>query len=396
MFSTASWLTAHRARTYAALLAAFMLAFAFWVLGLTLLHSLARPRGLPLGLDFDAFWAAASLADSGRPALAYDNVAIEATERAATILPPGYLAFYYPPSFLVLLLPLGLLSYSAALAAFLLTGMVAVLVPLRRLLPQAWAWLPLLAFPGFFMNALSGQNAALSAGCLAAAALWLETRPLLAGAALGLLSCKPQLAVCVPVALLAGRRWRALGAAAAAAVSLAVLSWLILGEQAWRGFLANTPNARADIETIAIKWPKLQSLFGAVRLAGGGNAASYAAQAVLSVAALVTLAVVAYRRPGARLEAASLTAAALLVTPFLYDYDLALLAVPLACVLALAQEDGWRPWEKLLLAALFVCPLLARAEGLLLGVTIGPPLVAALLLLARRAGTLFRRTPETA
>ncbi len=384
--SAAPCLTAQRARTYGALLAAATLAFAVGVLGLTALHTIANPAAKPLGLDFDAFWAAAHLAAAGHPALAYDNQVIEATERAATTLPPGYLAFYYPPTFLLLLTPLGTLGYGAALAVFLAAETILSLALLRRILPQRWAWLPLLGFPGFLMNALSGQNAALSASCFAAAAIWLETRPILAGAALGCLACKPQLAVCVPIALLAARRVRALAACAASAITLATLSWLALGTATWHGFLANAGNARADIETIAIKWPKMQSAFGALRLAGFGNTQAYTAQLLTSAAAVALLAWIAWRRPGARLEAAAMVTAALLFTPFLYDYDLALLCVPLACLLALAQPDGWRPWEKLLLAALYVLPLVARASGLLLGVTVGPVLVAALLgLLATRA-----------
>ena len=363
MISRATWLTADRARTWCALLGATMLVFLLWVGWLTLTHAGARP----LAGDFAAFWAAAKLVASGHAAAAYDNVAIEATERAATIMPPGYLAFYYPPPFLMLVVPFGWLSYSAALAVFLVAEMALVIFLLRRILPQRWAWLPLLTFPGFLMNALSGQNAPLTASCFAAAAVWLDSRPILAGAALGALACKPQLAVCVPVALLLACRWRALLACGTSAIILAALSWAVLGTSVWHGFLSNAGNARADIETIAIKWPKLQSLFGAIRLSGGGNALAYSAQGVLSVLALAGLAWVAWRRPGARLETAALTATALLFTPFLYDYDLALLAVPLACLMAVAQTTGWRPWEKLLLAALFLAPLVARAGGMLAG-----------------------------
>jgi hypothetical protein len=231
----------------------------------------------------------------------------------------------------------------------------------------------------------------LSTACFAAAAIWLERRPAVAGICLGGLVCKPQLAVCVPVALLAARRWRALIACGLTAAVLLALSWFVLGPAAWHGFLANAPNARADIETIAIKWPKMQSVFGAVRLAGGGNAPAYAMQAAMSAAAIGGLVWVAWRRPGARLEASALAAAALLFTPFLYDYDLLLLAVPMACVAALGVGTGWRPWEKWLLAILYIFPLFARAFGLLAGVIIGPPLVAAtLVIVALRSRPAWR------
>jgi len=386
--SEAAWLTGDRAMTLARLLATLLICLVAGLAVLLLLEFIRHP-GKPMALDFDAFWAAGRLAVSGHAPQAYDNVAIEATERAATSMPPGYLAFYYPPTALLLCLPLGLFGFTIALALFLATEMVLVLALLRRILPQFWAWLPLLSFPGFIMNGLSGQNAPLSAACFAGAAIWLDSRPILAGMCLGGLVCKPQLAVCVPVALLAARRIRALLACGATACGFCLLSWLVLGTGVWRGFLANAPNARADIETIAIKWPKLQSFFGAVRLAGGGNGAAYAVQGVVSVAALVLLARLAWRRPGAGHEAAMMVTTSLLFTPFLYDYDLAILAVPMAWLMAQAQRTGWRPWEKILLLTLFLLPLVARACGMMLGVIIAPPLVAALMgLLLRRAAIL--------
>jgi hypothetical protein len=381
--SEAAWLTGDRAAALARLLA-LVLVCALGGAGILIYLSYAADK--PMALDFDAFWAAGRLAVGGHAAAAYDNAAIEATERAATNMAPGYLAFYYPPNFLLLCVPLGLLSFTAALCVFLAAEMALLLAGLRKILPQRWAWVPLLSFSGFIMNALSGQNAPLTAACFCGAALWLTARPALAGMCLGFLVCKPQLAVCVPVALLAARRSRALIACGATACALCALSWLALGTGVWRGFLANAPNARADIETIAIKWPKLQSAFGTVRLAGGGNATAYALQAGVSAAAILILATAAWRRPGALIEAGLMACAALLFTPFLYDYDLAILAVPMACLMNEALRAGWRPWEKSVLLATYLLPLAARACGMGLGLIIGPPFMAALLaLLARRA-----------
>jgi len=361
------------------------------VLGGAVLIFISYTAPKPMALDFDAFWAAGRLAITGHAAQAYDNAAIEATERAATNMAPGYLAFYYPPSFLLLCVPLGLIGFTAALGVFLSAEMILLLAGLRRILPQGWAWLPLLSFPGFLMNALSGQNAPLTASCFCGAAIWLTARPILAGICLGGLVCKPQLAVCVPLALLAARRFRALIACGLTAAALCAASYLAFGGGVWRGFLANAPNARADIETIAIKWPKLQSAFGTVRLAGGGNALAYEVQAAVSVLAVIVLAGAARRRPGAQIEASLMVCAALLFTPFLYDYDLAILSVPMACLMAAAQRTSWRNWEKIVLLSAFLLPLVARPCGMWLGVIIGPPFVALLLgVLARRAGFLVR------
>jgi len=77
---------------------------------------------------------------------------------------------------------------------------------------------------------------------------------------------------------------------------------------------------------------------------------------------------------------------ALLVTPFLYDYDLVLMAPALAW---LAGDDVRRRLahgEIILLLACYLAPLGARAAGLELGITIGPVLALGLLAaIARRA-----------
>jgi hypothetical protein len=392
--SEAAWLTGARATSLGRALALILFC---GVLGSAILIFMSYTGTKPLALDFDAFWAAGRLAVTGHAAQAYDNAAIEATERAATNLAPGYLAFYYPPSFLLLCVPLGLLGFAASLCVFLSAEMSLLLAGLRKILPQRWAWLPLLSFPGFLMNALSGQNAPLTASCFCGAAIWLTSRPILAGMCLGGLVCKPQLAVCVPLALLAARRFRALIACGLTATALCVASYLALGGGVWRGFLANAPNARADIETIAIKWPKLQSAFGTVRLAGGGVALAYEVQAVVSALVVIVLLGASWRRPGARIEASLMVCAALLFTPFLYDYDLAILAVPMACLMAAAQETTFRSWEKAALLSAFLLPLVARAFGMGGGIIIGPPFVALLMgVLARRAGLLARQGVQRA
>lgn len=377
----ARWLTPSRAQALCRILACAVLLVAGLFVAFYVTSTRAAPGQRPIALDFDAFWAASRLALLGHPAAAYDNAAIEAVERGATTMPPGYLAFYYPPTFLLLCLPLGLLGYTASLLAFVGLQYCLLTACLRRMLPGREWRLAIAIWPGFVMNALSGQNGGLSASCFAGYALLLDRRPALAGMCLGALACKPQLAPCVAVAVLVSRRWRAAAGCVGMATALVVLSLLAFGSEAWLGFLANLANARRDLETLAIKWPKMQSAYAAIRLAGGGARAAYAAQGVSAVAALTILAWAAWRRPGAGAEASVLALSCLLFTPFLYDYDLAILAVPLAWLVAEAQATGWSAWEKAVTGVSFLLPFMLRAAGLGLGVTLGPVMILALLAL---------------
>ena len=86
--------------------------------------------------------------------------------------------------------------------------------------------------------------------------------------------------------------------------------------------------------------------------------------------------------------------AALLASPFLLDYDLVLLAVPLAWLAAQGLKTGFLPWEKLILAAGFLLPAVARALAGALAIPLSPLVCAAVfwLLLRRWTGEELRLT----
>jgi alpha-1,2-mannosyltransferase len=237
----------------------------------------------------------------------------------------------------------------------------------------------LLAFPAFLVNAGHGQNGFLSAALIGAGALWLERRPIVAGLLFGALVYKPQLALMIPIALIASRRWSTFAAAAVSAAALCAASYLIWGEPVWRGFLDASPLARAALERHLVGDEKMQSVFAAVRLLHGPLALAYGAQggdrarrrggAVLAAAA---------RLPGAG-EAPALIAATLLASPFLLDYDLTLLAFPLAYLAREGLERGFAPFEKSVLVLAYLLPLASRILAGGLDLPIAAPTIAATL-----------------
>jgi hypothetical protein len=136
-------------------------------------------------------------------------------------------------------------------------------------------------------------------------------------------------------------------------------------------------------------------VFAGARLLGGGVVAAWAVQAVVASVAAGAVAVVARRRAGGAAEVATVAVAACLATPFLLDYDLMLLAVPLAWAGAAAERDGFLPWEKLVLALAFLLPMVGRAVGMTIGLPVAPLVVLALLaVVVRRAGWPVGRVPN--
>jgi hypothetical protein len=381
----AEWAGSARLLVYARLLGIAMLII---LLGMAVrLGSEAAldPQGRPGVTDFDAFWSGARLAEAGHAASAYQEAPIAAVERrAAQIEGKDYLPYLYPPVFLLLSLPLAALPYLASMAAFLGAGYAATAACLKRILPPAFSWLPVLAFPGAVMNAIIGQNGFLSATCFAGALLLLPRRPGLAGACLGLFAYKPHLALAVPIAFAAARRWRAFLACGTAATGLVLLSVAAFGFAPWSEFLRALPVTRAALETHPEIWTKLVSVYGACRVLRYGAATAFAVQGVVTLLSLAALAGICARRRDPGIEMAALVLVALICTPYAMDYDLVCLGVPLAWIFAEACRTGWLPWEKAALIAAYLYPLAARWLNIHVHLPLTPGVIGVLLILLWR------------
>ncbi len=390
----APWANPQRLRAYAILLA-FAHAAALAAL-LFMSRTGVDARGEPLGSDFVSFWSAGRLAWQGHAAAAYDPAAHHAAEQAFFGASLGWYAFFYPPIFLLLCAPLGALPYFAALALWLTGTAAALAAALRALSPRLVTPLTLAAFPAVFTTIGHGQNAFLTAAVFACAALWLDRRPALAGALLGGIAFKPQLALLLPMALMLTGRWRALAAMTGTAAALAGGSALIFGLDAWTAFLAEIPMSRATLEQGLVDPAKMQSVFAAVRVLGGGVGLAYAAQGAAAAGALVALAR-ARPRDGRALVALAATLTCL-TTPFLLDYDLTLLIVPVVVLAQAGCETGFRPYEIATLAAAFLLAEVARPLAMTFAVPVSPLITAALaaVLIARFTLAVCPPKPHTA
>jgi hypothetical protein len=278
-----------------------------------------------------------------------------------------------------------------AFAAWVAASGAACFAALRAWSPGAgWpAMLLGVLAPASVLNAVHGQNAFLTAALLAAAGLALDRRPALAGAALASLAFKPQLGLLVIPALIAARRWRALGFAAAAGCGWVVAAWLAFGADAWLAFIERLPAAGAALEGETLFLWKLQSVQAMARTLGFGAGAAQAVQLAVMVAAVAAVVWVARRRPGGRAEVAAVAAAAPLATPFVLSYDMVLLLLPTAWLVDAARRDGFRPWEKAGLVAAYLLPGVSLGLGVATGVGLGalaPALLLALVLRRLRAG----------
>jgi hypothetical protein len=393
----AEWLTPGRAAAYCRLLLFLILAASLgWI---ALSRDGVDLAGKPLGTDFVSFWTASKIALSGHPADVY-NVAVHRAQQVALFSRDlGYAAFFYPPTFLLICLPFALLPYFWSLALWLgLTGFACWRV-LRAWLGDQFGGLPILAFPAMFINFGHGQNGFLSAALFGGGALMLNARPILAGVCLAALVYKPHLAIVIPVALVAAQRWRTFIVFVGAAVGFCLLSLVVFGAPTWRAFLGAAPLAQMALERNWVGDEKMESVFAGVRLLHGGLALAYGLQILTALG--VCCALFYWRhywlRSGA--EGSAMVAAALLTSPFLLNYDLVLLAIPLAWIARDSLRTGFLPWEKIILAFAFATPLLSLPIARYAAIPTGPLASLAIfaLVLRRAVYTLERnqaRSPQ--
>jgi hypothetical protein len=365
------------------LLAVETAVFLFLVAGT---HGLIVPLAGPTSTDFVSFYAAGALADGGTPELAYDQAAHDAAEQRATAAGVEYRFFYYPPVFLLLCAALAHLPYLAAFLVFELATLALCLTVMREILAErGWsAMIPVLAFPAVFWAFGLGQNSFLTAALFGAGALWIDRRPILAGFCFGALCYKPHFAILVPVALLAGRHWRAFGAGLGSAAALCGLSLIVFGWGTWQGFLAAAAGSHATYASGRINFGGFVTPFGGVLLAGGTPHMAYMAQAAATLGAGMLVAIVWRRGLPLPIRAATLAAASLVAVPVALIYDLVLGAVAAAWLVR--DPAGLTGWEKVALAALFVLSMVPPGLAEAWHVPAGPIAASALLaLIAARA-----------
>ena len=362
----ARWLDGRRVRGYALLIGLASLAL--------LAVAWSQAQG-PQGSDFLAFWGGGRAVLFGFPEFAYDLAWQERTQTSAGF--DGWYAFVNPPPFLFLAAPFAALPYPAAWIAWVVLTYAAWAWVSVRALPRLWPLV--LVFPGALIAAGHAQNGFVTGALLVGGVALLDRRPLVAGALLGALIVKPHLALLVPFWLAAGGRWRAFAAAAASAAGLLLLSWLAFGTNAMIGYV-NSWQASAAIMRAADAdfLLRMATPYAQVRLFAGETAALVVSGVI--ALAMLALVVLSGRRFGgdAMAGGALMLAATALASPYLFNYDLPFLVLPILWLVREGLRDGFRQWEKLLLVALWFAPYATRAAALPLGLNL-MPLASALL-----------------
>jgi hypothetical protein len=329
-------------------------------------------EGLPARSDFLAIWTAGRLALGGMAADAYDWVALEAEMRRVGVptpegLPP--LGWMYPPGFLLVAAILAMAPWTWSFLAW--QGMtIALLCATQATITRDQRGLAILlgvATPCALLCAVQGQTGFLTAALLGSALFWLDRKPALAGALLGLATFKPHIGFVIPLLLVATGRWKVLLFGGLAACAFGAAAALILGIPAWVAFLGSLHGSSSRFLMADGFRVPLQSIHSTMLDIGADRSVAGLAHGGVALAALLG-ALTIWRDPGSDegLRGASALGAAYLATPYALPHDSVALAVAAGFLLRHAGWDVLSPTERsLLLLAVIVAPagsLLSRAS----------------------------------
>jgi hypothetical protein len=344
------------------------------------------PPQAGFGIDFSVYWSAAEVALMHGPAAVFNQdlmMTVERTVRTGKLFAGTSGPWLYPPTFLIFLLPLGLVPLNLALTAFSLVGTTAYFRSMWAIVRGAGplSLVPVAAFPGFWVALCYGQNSLLTAAAAAGALAVLPTRPLLTGIFIGLLGVKPQLGLVFPLALICARQWRCFASAAGSSLLLWCVSAVALGTDMLPAWMHTVSWFKHTwIEHNPDIWRGMPTIYAAARTAGASAQWAYSLQAAVAVPAC---AVTAWLWRGAaryELKAAALCCCTLLVQPYLLYYDLAWLAVPIAFLGVDFYRHGARTVEWGLLVVAWTMPLQSIAAAMFPGLEHWTPAVLLLLL----------------
>lgn len=343
------------------------------------LDGLASADGRVVAGDFPAFYTAGRLVASGDAVRLYDLELQQRTQSA--LLGRGadtWQPFAYPPLYALAMAPLSCLSGLDAFRLHVLAMLLALgagLWALRPALPtlrgDAVRWsttaLLVLGFSPLFLTIVGGQNTALTLALMMGTMGSLARgRHLRAGLWLGLTSYKPQLLPFLLLWLAFSRQWRALCSASAVCLVHYGLGALWLGPK-WplallKALRSYQPlEAHSNLITHITAPAVLRQLLGE---AGGWTVAT-----LVLVVLIARMAKNARGGGDPRLGLAAALVAAMLMSPHLQYYDVAVVALPvLVAVDARLAGGGALTFTErvLLVAGYMLYPL--YAFGSVLGV----------------------------
>lgn len=317
------------------------------------------PARMVVQNDFFAFQSIARFASEGRPEFAYRPDALLALERELANDPElKLLPAAYPPWFALMIRPLGSMDIVQAYRLWVASTLAGAALVAFLIVRRWWILPTALLLPAAAFSAAAGQNGNLSAALLGAGLWLLPSRPILAGVAFGLMAYKPHLALALPFCLLAGGHQRALLSAALTFAVMIGASVAAFGAEPLLAFFGNLATQADDfLGGVSLDlWHRMPTVMLAVLQLTGHRTTAMVIHTMVALSAIVALAAVWRSSDRDDVRALALVASMPLLSPYFFDYDLAVAIVPIAFLLRRMAGSEWTLPCLSVMAALWLTP----------------------------------------
>lgn len=258
----------------------------------------------------------------------------------------------YPPHFLLVTTPLGLLPYLAAYGIYQLMSLALFSYSIRMAILNSEISLNrdtnliiiIFAFflsPFVILQIAAGQNGLFFGSIMIIALAARNTNKILAGIALGLLTMKPQLGLLFPVLLLIERNFCVIFLAIISTLFLIGVSVLFFGLESWELFLTETVSYQ---QLVTHKWEGLflrmmPNWFGSLRAMDIVSTQAFQIHFII-VFGVFCLTIYGFlKSEKALFSSVLLCAATFVLLPYAFTYDLGALLV-FQIILLLTEKDG--------------------------------------------------------
>lgn len=306
--------------------------------------------------DFLAFYTASILTLDGQATAVYDPIRFFAQEQQVI---PGTknILWFYPPTYLLMTWPLALTDYLTSQMLFFASGVLLFFCACHLWLRTPALLFAVAAFIPVFFNLTYGQNGLFTASFMLFGLFFMHGRPWLAGFFISLLVIKPHLGVLIPIALLAGGYYRVFTWSALFSVAWVALSWWCFGSEPWLAFLDKLSAAGTHLNAGKLALSSMISVMVNMRQLGLTTEHALLIHALYALPFLLLLIVTWRLTSNPALQGASLGLATLVLSPYLFDYDLTWQALPIGLLALHASQTGWLKGESSVLTLAWLLPL---------------------------------------
>lgn len=283
--------------------------------------------------DFDAFYTAGKMFWAGELNKAYVPKyffsALEADSQKRIFMP-----WTYPPPYNLLAIALSSIDRATSYALFTSISLIAFFIAVYRLSGDLITMPVLLTAPAAIITIMGGQNSFLTAALVAIFCHAMMSRGTIrqvGDVSLGLMVIKPHLALGLGLMLILQRKWVSVAWVLMTVLALLLISLFAFGHEIFSSFMSAISYSKFFLQQGLYPMDRMTSVYAFVfGISGKNYLLSIAIHTIVTISALACIWYSISHRWEIHRVLSVACVATLMVSPYNYDYDAMILAIPLS------------------------------------------------------------------